>query len=250
MHRRCSLAVIGCLIALTGCGDDGPDAATRPTPSTSQPTIDTDTVAAATVSVQAEGCSPRTRFGVGTAIDDGLIVTVAHVIAGSEEVDVAGIAGRSTADVVFFDPDLDIALLRPARPLGPNTALRSSGVEAGERGLVVLPRLSSPAPDDGSDDVDDAGLLDVTIARPVTIRTTDIYRETDVERAGFEVTATIEPGDSGAMVHTTDGGAGLIWARSNERIDRAWAVDLPPVLFDGQALSNLTEPVDVGRCVD
>jgi S1-C subfamily serine protease len=241
MRRTCSL-VIGCMILVTACGDDGPGAMTHPTTSSAPAPLDTDTAVAATVSVQAEGCGPRTRFGVGTVIDGGLIVTVAHVVAGSEEVEVVGTVEGSTAgsaaDVVFFDPGLDIAVLRPTRPIGRAVELRASDVDADERAAVVLPRLGSPV-----------GVLDVTIVRSVTIRTTDIYRETDLERPGFEVTATIEPGDSGAMVHTAEGGAGLIWARSNERVDRAWAVDLPLVLFDEQTRSALIEPVDVDRCV-
>jgi len=242
MRRMCSFVVIGCMIVVTACGDDGPGAMTRSSTSSTQPPIGTDSAVAATVSVQAEGCGPRTRFGVGTVIDGGLIVTVAHVVAGSEEVEVVGMvrgsASGTPADVVFFDPGLDIAVLRPTRQIGSAVELRTSDVDADERAAVVLPRLGSPV-----------GVLDVSIVRSVTIRTTDIYRETDLERPGFEVTATIEPGDSGAMVHTDEGGAGLIWARSNERVDRAWAVDLPPVLFDEQARSALIEPVDVDRCV-
>lgn len=252
IDRRAPLvaSVLAIAAAGVGCGSDGPDSADA-TPMTSThdataaagPTIDVDRAAAATVSVRAEGCGPRTRFGVGTVVADGAVVTVAHVIAGSETVDVVG-PGRRTVpvEVVYFDPDLDIAVLRTHDPVGTPLTLSATTPTSEQAGIVLLPRLgASPG---------DVGVLDVEVARRVTIRTTDIYRTDDLERSGVEVTAEIEPGDSGAMVHTANGNAGIVWARSNERSDRAWAVALPDAVVDPSELARLVSPVDVQRCVD
>ena len=37
-------------------------------------------------------------------------------------------------------------------------------------------------------------LLEVEVVQRVTILTTDIYRDTDVERSGLRIAATVEPG--------------------------------------------------------
>lgn len=173
-------------------------------------------------------------------IRDRTIVTVAHVVAGSDSVEVVAADGRTvTVDVVHFDPELDLAVLRAGRDVGSPLPSQSTSVTDGAA-TVALPRLA------GSDG--HVGLLDVEVVRRVTIRTTDIYREAEVERRGTEVVADIEPGDSGAMVHAAGGNAGIIWARSNVRSGRAWSVELPDAVV-GRAPA-LERPVDVQHCVD
>ena len=255
-RRASTVAAVLALASTVGaCGSDGPDApgdaavATisdertgDPSPDVDPATLDVEAAAAATVSVLAEGCGPRTRFGVGTVIADRAIVTVAHVVAGSDTVSVIGPAGRTIpVDVVVFDPDLDVAVLRADEPVGTPLTLPAT-VPAPGAGIVLLPRLAAS--------IGDVGALEVDVVRRVTIRTTDIYRTDELERSGVEVVATIERGDSGAMVHTSNGSAGIIWARSSERSDRAWAVDLPDSVVGPSELADLVTPVDVQRCVD
>ena len=96
--------------------------------------------------------------------------------------------------------------------------------------------------------IEQTDVADVTVVREAVIRTTDIYREDPVRRDGFEVEASVDPGDSGAMVVLPGGGAGIVWARSNVNEHRAWAIDLPTDVLDGTA-ATLTAPVDLGPCV-
>lgn len=189
---------------------------------------------AATTTIETTGCGPRPRFGVGTVVDDSLVVTAAHVVAGAELVEVVDGTGTSgPADIVWFDPDGDVAALRVDRGLPPAAALRSEPVEGGEAGVVVLA---------------DGEVLDVEVGAPVTIRTTDIYLQRDVERDGFKVDADVVEGDSGAMVHLTDGGVGIVWARSNITAGQAWAVELPPELLDADRRDELRTPLGSGEC--
>ena len=243
--------VVSATLALASCGDDGA-ANSAPQPietapaieqqTTTIPTpIDRDAVAASAIDIRASGCGPRVRFGAGTAIPDGLILTAAHVVAGADDVEVIDSTGTTTeAAVVFFDPDLDVAVLRSARPSGIPTQLRSEPAREHETGVIVLSRLIA--------DTLETEIIEVRVLRPVNILTTDIYREQDVEREGFEVTAPIEPGDSGAMVHLPGGGVGIIWARSTDNEDHAWAVNTPDLLLDQSGRDTLREPVDVGPC--
>jgi len=192
----------------------------------------------ATVRVRADGCGPRTELGTGTAIGDGLVITAAHVVAGADDVSVVDRAGTSiAAEVVAFDPDLDVAALRPATDVDGSVPLRDAVGRQGEGGVVAL--ISA----DGTVDA-----VAVDVLQRVAIRTTDIYRDQPVERSGLRVDVDVEPGDSGAMVHLPGGGVGIIWSRSTTTDDQAWTVDLPGELLDASTRRSLVDSVDVGRC--
>lgn len=200
--------------------------------------VDRDATRTSAVRIEAQGCGPRTRLGMGTVIEEDLVVTAAHVVAGADRVDVVDDDDtRASAEVVMFDPDLDIAVLRPTSVIGTPAGLRSAPVQAGDVGLVAVR---------GVDDANE--LVPVKVLRTVTIRTTDIYLDAEVERPGFEIDAPIEPGDSGAMVHLADGAAGVVWARSTVNADRAWAVTLPVALLEPTARRELLDAVDTGAC--
>lgn len=198
-----------------------------------------DAIEAATVRVRAEGCGPRTELGTGTAIEDGLVVTAAHVVAGSTHVEVVDRSGATIgADVVFFDPDLDIAALRPVADAGPAVPLSAEPAREGDVGLIGLVAA------DGS-----VELVAVDVVQRVTIRTTGIAQVEEVERPGLRVAIAIEPGDSGAMLHLPSGGVGIVWSRSTTTADQAWTVDLPAELRDASTRRARVEPVDVGPCL-
>jgi len=222
IRRRSALVAVVVTTAL-GCGHtDGDGTLTVPV-----------------VDIRTTGCGPRTRIGVGTAIDDGLIVTAAHVVAGADRIEVTSSDGsHGVATVVYIDDDLDVAALRTGVELGDPIVLRAEPVRAGTAGSVTLPARGGR----------DATMVGVDIVRPVTIRTTDIYGDDEVERHGFEVAATVDPGDSGAMVMVGGRGAGIIWARSTVADDRAWAVDLPDILRDPASRDALTDEIDSGPC--
>jgi len=174
-------------------------------------------------------------------IDDQMVVTAGHVVAGADSIEIIGTDGRRSAgDVVLFDPDLDLAVIRTESPVGSPLPLRPDDAAGGETGIAVLPRLT------GEEMV--VEVADVSVLRPANIRTTDIYLDEPVERDGFEIEGSIDPGDSGAMVVLPGGGVGIVWARSNIAERRAWAIDLPATLLAGQAAA-LSTPVGTGPCI-
>jgi len=200
--------------------------------------VDDDTIAEATVRVRADGCGPRTELGTGTSIGDGLVVTAAHVVAGAERVEVVDQLGDPVeAEVVLFDPALDVAALRPITAPSPPVPLRADRAAEGDTGVIAI------ASTDGSIE-----LVDVEVMQRVTILTTDIYRDEAVQRPGLRIAVSVEPGDSGAMVHLEGGGAGIVWSRSTESSDQAWTVDLPDELLEPASRRALVEPVDTGPC--
>lgn len=223
----------GLLLVAAACGSDESGA-----------TVDIAAATAAAVDVRSSGCGPRLGFGSGTVVGNGVILTAAHIVAGSEAIEVFSADDRSSAaSVIHFDPDLDIAVLRPDDPIGAPLPLRDEA-ETGESGVIVILRAPDGRGEAASAETE-IHVRDIEVVRTVDVATSDIYREDDVIRPGFEVDAVIEPGDSGSVVVLPGGGAGLLWARSSVRSGRAWGVDVPPDL-------PLTDPdagpVDVGAC--
>jgi Trypsin-like peptidase domain len=221
---------------LASCGDDLRD-----------DILPLDAARAAAIDVTTDGCGPRVGIGAGAMIDDRLAVTAAHVVAGASAVEVEDTSGHTaSADVVSFDPDNDLAVLRTDEHLGDPIEVRTAKARADEAGVVALPRRVVGEPYD-------VELVPLRILRTVTIRTTDIYLEDPVERAGFEIELTVDRGDSGSMVVLPGGAVGIVWARSNQRDAHAWAVDLPTELADPAGRADLADPaapaVDVGPCI-
>jgi S1-C subfamily serine protease len=168
----------------------------------------------AVVGVRAEGCGTGPAEGTGAFVDDDLVLTAAHTVAGATSVEVVRDGVRQPAEIVGFDPDLDLAVLRtddhirqsltgdPPHPPGRGTPAVAYVVRDGR--VIRLP---------------------LTIIRPVTIATTDIYREGATERPGFELAGWIVQGDSGAPVLVDGRLVGVVWARSNRALGRAYAID-------------------------
>ena len=225
-------------VLLTACNSDASD----PTATQTAPTLDVDAAVAAAVDVHTTGCGPRVGYGTGSLIAPDVVATAAHVVAGAEDIEVISSSNqRVTGTVILFDPDLDFALIRLPESIGSPLAPRDLTAQSGEEGVVVIPRTID-------DDPVTVEVADVTVLRSAKINTTDIYLDNDVVRHGFELEGSIDPGDSGAMVVVPGGGVGVVWARSNQYENRAWAIDLPPEALNSQRRAELTEAVDPGPC--
>jgi S1-C subfamily serine protease len=213
--RVVPLAVLGAM-GVAACGDD-PD-----------PPLPTE----AAVEVVASGCGPIDVSGDGLVVAPGRVLTVAHIVAGSDHVQVSTPFGTTTAVVTELDPVNDVAVLAinpafaPAIPLG--------SADPNDRGVVVVYR-------DGTQTI-----VPVRIARAVTVRTEDIYLDTIHDRPGYELEAEIIPGDSGGVVVVDHRAVAVVWARSRRSDTRAWSVDAN-VVADRLASSA---PADTGECTN
>ena len=177
--------------------------------------------------------------GTAFIVAPGYLVTNAHVVAGASAIRLATADGVADAEVVLFDPDLDIAVLVAPDVEGPSLDFAEGVPKRGTAGaalgfagggpLVVMP----------------AG---VAGAYPATGR--DIYDEERVTRDILGLRAAVEPGDSGGPLVLEDGTVGgVVFAEA--RTEESVGYALAPDDVDERVAPAIgrTSPVDVGPCL-
>lgn len=232
------------LLPLFGLPDGSVDLPGQPAAPVDPPTAEQATAATraaqdSTVEVVGEGCDVGfVNQGTGFVAGAELVVTNAHVVAGTEKQWVQVGGDSLAASVVAFDPDLDVAaLLVPGLDRAPLPLLQGEAAR-GDVGVVLgYPGGRSLQPDD-------AAVL--AVIEPVGV---DIYGEGEVRRRIYELQTTIERGNSGGPFVLADGRvAGLVFASSADRDDVGYAIvssEIAPVLARAR---SVTEGVDTGPC--
>jgi S1-C subfamily serine protease len=195
--------------------------------------------AASVVEIAASGCRRTWTRADGMVVAEGLVATVAHAIAGESEIRVKVPGGRELpGTVAAIDTALDAAVIRIDGLDRPTIPRHDEEAEPGQP-------VTMWTVDDGVVESAPAEVL-----RRVTVRTTDIYREGEHLRPGFELEADVEAGDSGGGLVDADGElVGIVWATSRERDDLAWAmpIDALDPLLAAATAADPVAPVDCAR---
>lgn len=195
--------------------------ALRPAPDAGVPPLDAglteevvERVIAGTVKVSGEACR-RIQEGSGFVVQQDVVVTNAHVVAGEQQVSVQRPTdGRGLpAQVAVFDANRDLAVLHvPGLGLGP---LGRGKAEVGTIGAVFGHPL-------GQDEVRPAP---ARISERVRAVGRDIYDERQTERDVFILASELQEGDSGAPLVDGDGQVvGVAFAVAPDRPGTAYAV--------------------------
>jgi S1-C subfamily serine protease len=180
--------------------------------------------------------------GTGFAVTGQRIVTNAHVVAGVDEPKVEISTGRSfEATVVFYDPDVDIAVLDvpglTLRPLGFSPRVASARDDA----IVV-----------GFPQDRDVRNLFVGPARVRTvqqIRGPNIYSTRTVSREVYAIKGQVRSGNSGGPLLAPDGSVyGVIFAAAVDDSSTGFVLTAAQVSPDVQAGIRSSQRVDTGRC--
>jgi S1-C subfamily serine protease len=168
--------------------------------------------AAATVRVQGLGCG-GVATGSGFLVEDGLIVTNAHVVSGTTRITVAPPGGDAhAATVALFDPQLDLAILRAADVGG--MGLTPGNAQSGTIGAVI------GYPGGGPQQVSPA-----QVDQRFTATGRDIYNERVVTREIWSVSANVRPGNSGGPLVDRQGRyIGAVFASSISNPGHAYAL--------------------------
>jgi S1-C subfamily serine protease len=189
------------------------------------------------VKVFGEGCGGSVE-GSGFVVAPGVVVTNAHVVAGiaSPEI-IIGLQGFH-ATPVLVDPNLDVAVLKTAAPLGPPLSLDTNVAPRATPGAVI------GYPENGGLHVTQAAVADSfdAIGR-------NIYGGGLVTRQVYELSATVLPGNSGGPLVEAGGKVlGVVFSRSTVDANVGYALTasaVEPSIIEGEAR---TTAVSTGGC--
>jgi S1-C subfamily serine protease len=195
-------------------------------------------VVTSTVKITGEACR-RIQEGSGFAALSDIVVTNAHVVAGEAQPMVETYQGeRLGADVVIFDPDVDLAVLR-VRGLGQPPLPVADG-KPGEKGAVYGHPGGGPlraAPAYISDEL-------VAVGR-------DIYERRETRRDIFVLGSDLRPGDSGAALIDTSGSViGVAFAIAPDRPGVSYALSHKELRKVLARVPAATARVSTGGCLE
>jgi S1-C subfamily serine protease len=192
-----------------------------------------------TVRVVGEACG-RIQEGSGFLVEGGLVVTNAHVVAGTTVLQVQHQdIGSVEAATVLFDPDLDIAVLRPESAPAEDLPVDPDVLERGAEGAV----LGYPG---GGDLTGSAA----AVRRTLFAVGRDIYGESVVRRQVYELQTVVRPGNSGGPFVTTDGDvAGVVFAASTTDDDVGYALTAAEADPEIDRARGRTTAVSTGPCI-
>lgn len=175
--------------------------------------------------------------GTGFLYAPGRMMTNAHVVAGVNRPTVMVGESEVPAEVVYYNPDLDVAVLRVDGVDRPTLRFDTTG-EARTPGAVL------GYPEDGPYDVQSA-----RIRAEQRLRSPDIYGKGTVIREVFSVRSLIRPGNSGGPMVGADGRVlGVVFAASVEDPATGYALTADQVAEAGVRGLDASSPVATGRC--
>jgi S1-C subfamily serine protease len=189
-----------------------------------------------TLKIQGYGCGGIV-FGSGFPVGPGMVLTNAHVVAGTQGTTVRNSAGRSLpAHVVLFDSQRDVAILYvPRLALAP---LPEAGAGRGTEGAAI------GYPGGGGEQVSPA-----VVNGEVKAEGRDIYGQRLVVRSIWFIQAKVEPGNSGGPLVDLKGNViGVIFAASTSSPGQAYALTDAEVQPDIDQAQGRTTSVPVGPC--
>ena len=165
------------------------------------------------------------------------VMTNAHVVAGVRRPFVVVGERRLPAEVVVYDPKLDIAVLA-VNGLGLEPLEFDTTGKAGDDAAVL------GYPENGPFDARAARIRQVQ-----SLRSPDIYNRDQVVREAFSIRSLIRSGNSGGPLISDQGDVyGVIFAASVSDQSTGYAVTASQVALNAEAGRRAGTPVDTGGC--
>lgn len=191
------------------------------------------------IRIKGQGCGGIVT-GSGFVVDHNLVATNAHVIAGIDRPYVQDIKGTRQARVVWFNPQLDMALLEVKDLAGKPLALQADTAAAGTPAAVL------GFPGGGDFSAEPAAVLAAYRARG-----RDIYGQQPTVRDIYELQVTIEQGNSGGpVVDKTGAVIGLVFAESTTQDDVGYALTNDQLRPEIKQAKASMKTVDTGKCTE
>jgi S1-C subfamily serine protease len=208
-----------------------------PSGSALQAAVDRDQ--ASVVKVEGQGCGGVVE-GSGFVVSSNEIATNAHVVAGITQPYVQDSNGTHKGTVVWFDPDLDLAILRVSGLAGQKLPIDTDKIASGTAAAVL------GYPGGGPFTAATAAVLD-----EFTATGRNIYGSGNTNRDVYEIQATVIPGNSGGPLVGRDGSViGVVFAQSTTYQHVGYALTTKQVSTAINQSLNRTQAVSTGQCAE
>ncbi|MGI5126413.1 MarP family serine protease [Pseudonocardia sp. CA-107938] len=194
------------------------------------------------VRAKAPSCQ-RQMEGTGFVIGPRLIMTNAHVVAGSSSALVEATGGRDLpADVVYYDPRIDLAVLRVGRALGADALqFEPTPAKAGDDAIVL------GYPLDG-----DFTVTPARVRQNIKLKGPDIYESGEVVRDVLTVRAKVQSGNSGGpMIDPAGKVTGVVFGAAVDDSETGFVLSVDqvtPAVQKALALGDSPPEVQTGSC--
>lgn len=192
------------------------------------------------IHVMGDSDSCRRRLmGSGFVTAPDYVVTNAHVVAGTEVVRLDTAMGVVDAEVVYYNPGVDVAVLYSPNLNLPALPWANTVAETGQEAIVM------GFPESGPFEAAPARIRDnLTIAGP------DIYASGRIERDAYTVRGTIRQGNSGGPMLAADGSVlGVVFGASVDHTDTGYALTADEVQRQIGDVTTMTAEVSTQECV-
>jgi S1-C subfamily serine protease len=191
------------------------------------------------VRIKGQGCGGIVT-GSGFVVGNGLVATNAHVIAGIKTPYVQDVGGTNKSTVIWFDPDLDFAILRTDALAGKALNISSAAIRPGTPAAVL------GYPGGGDFNAGAAAVLD-----QINASGRNIYGTGHTLRQVYEVKARVVPGNSGGPLILQDGSViGVVFAESTTYDHVGYALTTTKVISEINQSKALSQPVSTGKCAE
>lgn len=186
----------------------------------------------------AEACSRR-LMGSGFVTEPDYVITNAHVVAGTDKVRLDTVLGLKEADVVYYNSDVDIAVLHsPGLDLESLPWAEQAAVTGDDAIVLGFPQ-SGPFTAEPA-----------RVRNRLTIAGPDIYSTGRVERDAYTVRGSIRQGNSGGPMINPEGQVlGVVFGASVEDSDTGYALTADEVRGHVGDVTQLIDAIPTGSCV-
>jgi len=194
---------------------------------------------ASIVQIAGKGCGGVVE-GSGFVAGDGEVLTNAHVVAGVDKPFVVDKKASHQATVVFFDPDLDIAVLRVADLLGKPLTLNAASTPNGTSVAML------GYPEDAGFTASPGVILD-----SFTAVGRNIYNKGQTQRQVYSMKADVREGNSGGPIITADGSVvGVVFAKSTGYDQVGYALTMQQIISSLDKATTQTSHIETGDCAE
>ncbi|MCA1836161.1 MAG: MarP family serine protease [Actinobacteria bacterium] len=186
---------------------------------------------------RARSCS-RALEGTAFVIAPQRVITNAHVVAGTDRIQVETADGALDATVVTYDPETDVAVLRVPGLRAPVLQLASQPAVSGLSGLVLGYPLDGPYTASAA-----------RVRDRIHLRGPDIYNASTVVRNVYTVRAVVRSGNSGGPLLDGSGQVlGLVFGAAVDNDETGFVLADDEIADDVATASSRTVEVSTGAC--